>query len=220
MPCLSPPAYYKQVDTILEALESEAKGKMKRAGIRVREHILKENGGEASDAVVDAAVSFDGTWAKRGFTSLNGVVFVMSVDTGEVLDYHVLSKECRKCTLKKSQCQSDEEFEEWQIEHLASNECDINFNGSSPAMEAEGATVVWSRSVELHNIRYKWMVCDGDSKAFNSVENIYGDDCKVEKLDCVGHVQTCMGKHLMNLKSQTKGKLADNKPIGEQGRTK
>lgn len=85
-------------------------------------------------------------------------------------------------------------------------------------MEAEGATVVWSRSVELHNIRYKWMVCDGDSKAFNSVENIYGDDCKVEKLDCVGHVQTCMGKHLMNLKSQTKGKLADNKPIGEQGR--
>ena len=29
---------------------------------------------------------------------------------------------------------------------------------------------------------------DGDSKAFNSVENIYGE-IKVEKLDCVGHVQ-------------------------------
>jgi len=40
-------------------LEADAKHKIKQGGIRVREHILKENGGEASDAVVDAAVSFD-----------------------------------------------------------------------------------------------------------------------------------------------------------------
>ena len=90
------------VDTILEALEAEAKDEMTQAGIRVHEYILKESGDEVSDDVVDAAVSFDGTWAKRGFTSLTGVVFVISVDTGEVLDYHVLSKECRKCTMKRS----------------------------------------------------------------------------------------------------------------------
>lgn len=53
---------------------------------------------QTNDDVVDAAVSFDGTWAKRGFTSLTGVVFVLSVDTGEVLDYHVLSKSCQTCT--------------------------------------------------------------------------------------------------------------------------
>jgi len=35
------------------------------------------------------------------------------------------------------------------------------------------------------------------------VENAY-DGCKVEKLDCVGHVQKRMGKHLMNLKATTK----------------
>lgn len=55
-------------------------------------------------------------------------------------------------------------------------------------MEVEGVIVVWSRFVELYKIRYKWMVFDGDSKVFNIVENIYGDDCKVEKLDCVGYV--------------------------------
>ena len=38
------------------------------------------------------------------------------------------------------------------------------------------------------------------------------------KLDCVGHVQKRMGKHLMNLKAQTKGKLEDGKPIGGKGR--
>lgn len=65
MPCLSPPGYYKQVDIILAALEAEAKDKMKRAGLKVCSHIFRENGVEESDAVVDAAVSFDGTWEER-----------------------------------------------------------------------------------------------------------------------------------------------------------
>jgi hypothetical protein len=73
-------------------------------------------------------------------------------------------------------------------------------------MESEGAVVLWGRSIETHNMRYKWMVSDGDSKAFSSVEDIYGD-VKVEKLDCVGHVQKRMGKHLLKLKSTTQGKL-------------
>ena len=47
------------------------------------------------------------------------------------------------------------------------------------------------------------MVSYGDSTAFNAVENAY-DGCKVEKLDCVEHVQKRMGKHLMNLKATTK----------------
>lgn len=34
----------------------------------------------------------------------------------------------------------------------------------------------------------------------------------------MGHVQKRMGKHLLNLKSRTKGKLADGQPIGGRGR--
>ena len=60
MPCLSPPAYHKQVDTILQALETEAKDEMKKEAQRVRNHIFKENRVEANDAVVNAAVSFGG----------------------------------------------------------------------------------------------------------------------------------------------------------------
>ena len=62
------------------------------------------------------------------------------------------------------------------------------------------------------------MVSDGDSKAFNAVERTYGDNCKVIKLDCVGHVQKRMDKHLLNLKVRTKGKLADGKHIRGRGR--
>jgi hypothetical protein len=32
-------------------------------------------------------------------------------------------------------------------------------------MEAEAAQVIWNRSIEKHNMRYKFMVSDGDSKA-------------------------------------------------------
>ena len=173
MPCLSKPVYYQQLETILDALELEAQEDLRAAGQRLRVHILEETGDDNAtcDTAVDAAVNFDGTWAKRGFTSLTGVVFALSVNTGEVLDYHVLSKSCQKCTLERGRCNSDEEFQEWRMEHIASNECDINFHGSSPGMETEGAKVLWNCSLERHNIRYKWMVSDGDSKAFNAVEH-------------------------------------------------
>lgn len=81
-------------------------------GQRVHAHILKENAQSSSDAILDVAVSF------VSFTSLTGVVFAIAVDSGEVLEYHILSKEYRKCVLRKSQCKSDEEFEKWQSEHL------------------------------------------------------------------------------------------------------
>lgn len=100
---------------------------------------------------------------------------------------------------------------------MATSECDINFNGSSPAMEAEGASILWRRSIELHNLRYRWIVSDGDSKAFKTVENVYVG-LKVIKLDCVGHVQRRVRKHLLNLKARTKGKLEDGKPIRSRGR--
>ena len=140
------------------------------------------------------------------------------MDTGEVLDYHVLSKECPKCLLKRSQFTDANKFEEWRLEHVAAGDCDINFEESSPAMEAEGAVVLWNRSIKYHNMRYKWMISDGDSKAFISVQDIYGEDFKVEKLDCVGHVQKRMGRNLIKLKGETKGKLTDGKTIGGRGR--
>ena len=87
-------------------------------------------------------------------------------------------------------------------------------------MEMEGASVLWNRSVRKHNCRYKYMLSDGDSKAFHRVSNDkpYGSDFEISKLDCIGHIQKRMAKRLMNLKSVTKGKLGDGKFIGGKGR--
>ena len=98
MPCLLKKAYYKQLEVILEAQESEAQIELTKAGVKLHNVVKQESDIElGNDSIVDVAVSFDGMWAKRGFTSLFGVFFVMSVDTGEILDYHALSKSCQKC---------------------------------------------------------------------------------------------------------------------------
>ena len=64
------------------------------------------------------------------------------------------------------------------------------------------------------------MVSDGDSKAYGKISEsqCYGKDVEIKKVDCIVHVQKHVGKRLMNLKSTTKGKLADGKTVGGKGR--
>ena len=52
-------------------------------------------------------------------------------------------------------------------------------------MKAKDVAILWERV--RHKLRYRSMVWDRDSKARSSVED--GGDSKVEKLDCVGHVE-------------------------------
>ena len=42
----------------------------------------------------DMIVSVDGTWQRRGLSSLNGVVAAVSVSTGKVVDIEIMSRNC------------------------------------------------------------------------------------------------------------------------------
>ncbi len=95
--------------------------------------------------MVDVSVSFDGTWAKRGHTSMFGVVFAISIDSGEVLDYEVLSKFCKVCSNFETK-KGDEDYFRKFNEHKNSGQCKINYEGSSNAMEVTGAIRLWRRS--------------------------------------------------------------------------
>ena len=54
-----------------------------------------------SNETGDVGVSVDGTWQRKGFTSMNGVVTAISVDSGKVLDVSILSKSCKGCVRMK-----------------------------------------------------------------------------------------------------------------------
>ena len=51
---------------------------------------LREAINRGENPIIDISVSFDGTWQKRGFTSLYGVGICIDVLTGYVVDYVVL----------------------------------------------------------------------------------------------------------------------------------
>ncbi|GFT92245.1 uncharacterized protein TNCV_4092831 [Trichonephila clavipes] len=123
------------------------------------------------------AVAVDGIWQKRGYTSLNGVVTVTSIDTGKVIDVDTLSKYCTCKNLP---------FHE--------KDCKRNYVGSSGVMEIQCVSKIFQRSLSLHNARYITYLGDGDCKAFDAVKrkNIYGNEYPIEKLECIGHVMKCM----------------------------
>ena len=50
----------------------------------------------ANDQTIDVMVSY-GTWHHQGFKSRHGVQVREFVDTRQVLDAEVISKECTKC---------------------------------------------------------------------------------------------------------------------------
>ena len=168
------------------------------------------------DAVIDIGVSFDGTWQKRGFTSLYGVGVCIDVMTGLVVDYELLSKYCHACKLMEAKHLPAQELADWKERHA--DECCVTHTLSSKAMEQEAAKRMWARSVAENRMRYTAMLSDGDSAAYKTVCDLapYGDQA-VSKLECVNHAHKRMGTALRKLSKENRlggkgtGRLTERK---------
>ena len=88
---------------------------------------------QLKDIVVDAGVSIDGSWNSRGWSARDGMVAVVSIDTGKVLDVVFLSNSCAACEQKKREQRegkiSKRDFLGWFIGH--EENCYLNHEGSS-----------------------------------------------------------------------------------------
>ena len=114
---------------------------------------------------LDIGVSVDGTWQRRGFTSLNGVLVVMSIDSGKIVGIEPMSRYCRECAIHTRRLQDKpEELANWKIHHK--EHCKLTHDGTAPSMELEGAKRIFGRSIDKHNARYTGFYGDGDSKAY------------------------------------------------------
>ena len=166
--------------------------------------------------IVDISVSYDGTWQKRGFTSLFGVGVCIDVLTGLVVDFEVLSKYCHACKLAEGQNLPDIEMAEWRASHAP--DCCKNHNQSSKAMEQEVAKILWGRSIRKFGFRYVEMLSDGDSAAYKAVcgLNPYHPQ-QINKLECINHAHKRMGTALRKLAKEQRlggrgvGRLTENK---------
>ena len=71
---------------------------------------------------------FDGTWRKRGHSSLQGAVSCISARTTKIIDYEGLNKICYKCARFNSTEDSD------YNKFLANHNCKANYSGSAGSM--------------------------------------------------------------------------------------
>lgn len=199
----SPPQKFERYNgKILQSLKEVATDSM----ISATNEAVQLNVDEEGNTSTDLSIGIDGTWQKRGYSSLNGVVTVSCIDTGKILDAEVFSKYCHSCACKKDQAHT----------------CEKNYEGSSGGMEVEGARAVFARSEASRGVRYKFYMGDGDSKGFDQVvaSKPYGDGFEIKKLECVGHVQKRIGGRLRQLRRDYKKvKLRDGKRLcGAKGR--
>lgn len=209
---MSRSTYYSHATRVHSASKTVAESSMKEAA--------KKAVSEA-DGSGDIAVSYDGTWMRRGFASLYGAFTVIAYDIGKVVDFEVLSKFCHKCTYLAGKKQkgeiTDEEFEQQTAQH----QCSVNTTVSAPAMESAAAKTLWARSVTNRHLQYTTYIGDGDTKSFKAVRDSapYGLDVPIIKEECVGHVQKRVGTSLRKLKKDFAGKkLADGRTLGGRGR--
>jgi len=179
------------------------------ATARVRELCIKKAAEEEKQKSIERnevdglTVSGDGSWRKRGFSSLFGLVTLIGWYTGKVLDVCVKSKYCKVCEYWKKK-EGTAEYEEVYSAHEP--KCDANHQGSAGKMEVDAVIEMFRRSVKLHNVKYINYIGDGDSKTYKGIVDAkpYGDFI-VAKKECIGHVQKRMGSRLRNLKKNTKG---------------
>lgn len=198
LPPLSKTAYVSNENKLLKVVKDVAEKSMKKAANDVIEK--KNNVLNQPDEVIKCGVSVDGTWQRRGYTSMNGCVAAISVDTGKVLDLEVMSSYCPTCKKLDKMPKSTIEYKTLKADHV----CQCNFKGSSAKMETVGASRIFSRSIKNRALEYTEYYGDGDSKAFMNVKDTYGEN-SVVKLECIGHIQKRVGSRLRKLKTTTKG---------------
>ena len=116
------------------------------------------------DTLLEAHMSTDGTWQRRGYSSLHGVASILSMETGKVLDTEGLTQFCKQCSLHESDTKNSLAYDVWRAEHAS--KCNTNVKGSSGAMEPAGIEAMFKRSVDKHKLLYTSIYCDGDSKSY------------------------------------------------------
>ncbi|GFY07949.1 uncharacterized protein TNCV_2579811 [Trichonephila clavipes] len=141
LPFLSKLAFRNQERKLLKATERVAQENINAALSEIK----------GSNSFTKCGISIDGTWQRRGYSSLNGCVSAISVDTGKILDIEVMTQYCHICAKGNSQ--------------LSKHVC-LNYKGFAGNMEVVGAYRIFERS-NVRNVQYNEYYGDGDSKDMN-----------------------------------------------------
>ena len=92
---LPKPMTASNYDKIVNRLNVAAKEVANETMRDASEDLLSKSKDPNDDTVIDTAVSSDGSWQKKGYSSLNGVVTVI----GKILDIEPMTRTCKSFLL-------------------------------------------------------------------------------------------------------------------------
>lgn len=146
--CMPKPMYQKVYDGIVKIIASATNAvrtKSTKQAVQEEKSIAAKKG-----ETTGLTVSGDGSWRKRGFSSLFGFVSLIGWHTGKILDVLVKSKYCKSCEYwnKKS---GTVEYEEWAAQH--GSVFQMNHTGSAGKMEVDAILELFRRRFVRHSLR-------------------------------------------------------------------
>lgn len=164
--CITQTSFDSIMKNIEEASTVVAKASVKAAAEEeVQECANKDKLQLSQNGII---VSGDGTWMKRGFSSLHGIAILIGYFTGRVIDFVVKSRCCKECEIHEKQ-KDTAEYESWLENHQ--EHCAVNYTGSSGIIEPNSAVEMFQRSSENYGVKYEYYIDDGDTKTFSSIRN-------------------------------------------------
>ncbi|EFA13422.1 hypothetical protein TcasGA2_TC010268 [Tribolium castaneum] len=123
-----------------------------------KERALAIEAGEIDTVVVD------GAWTKRSYKSnynaSSGVATIVGARTKKILYVGVKNKNCKKCMYYKKKNQT-----------TPPHKCFKNWKNTSTSMEAAIILDGFKKSVDMHNVRFKNLIGDGDSSVYKKIHN-------------------------------------------------
>jgi len=192
---MSPPlgqfAYEKIVNLVHPIYQQAAEDSMARAASSI-----SNNGSD--DQPSDIVASFDGSWQRRGYASLNGFVSCIERNKDKIIDVEIKTKKCKSCSFWENKKDSPN-YQNWKETHV----CQINHHGSASSMETNGTVDMFKRSIEKRNLRYTTFIGDGDSSSYPTVVELDPyNGTGIEKGECIGHVQKRVGTNLRKIRKE------------------
>ena len=120
-------------------------------GEREDTNIAETSEDQLADVVVNARASIDGSWNQQGWSARDGVVAIISIGTGKVLDVIFRSNSCATCEqMKRKQREgaiSRMDYLGWVIRH--EENCFHNHEGSSQVIDSF-SIVTYGETCPLH----------------------------------------------------------------------
>ena len=190
--CVQVPALTKVSFILLErtlgrVFEQVVEDNLLTAGKEERSLAIAQ--GTFHDGVPAITVVVDGGWSKRShkhsYNAKSGVGVIFGAATKKLLFIGVRNKYCSVCAISdrnNSPCPSHQCFKNW--------------NGSSCAMESDIIVQGFQLAEQMHGVRYRWFIGDGDSSVYHAVvtDVLYGR-C-VQKVECANHAVKCYRNRL------------------------